>query len=270
MFRLCVQDPRRGGEVSSFDMPSKSSPNRLENPVPHIRYESPYGGHPILRKRGPDAYAAAVSFLRNCTDWNGIWPDNTIQRLPPDNYIKPDDRNDKIIAELANTLGRPRAGITFQSVSLGSEMTVASSSTADTWSAPAELHDWAVNRVLEAPPAQRGWPDPISCTCGLDFRLRDPDSGQVLAGQATEGSHYDLGRIRSGLLLSVSAGNTSAFFDLALPFEKPDADFVAYVAKLRPFLPIRLAKGNFKHYVPNKAQDGFVKRRVDASLLTDI
>ena len=251
-------------------MPSKSSPKRIENPVPHIRYESPYGGHPILRKRGSDAYAAVVSFLRHCTDWNETWPDNKVERFPPDKYIKHDDRNDKIVAEFANTLGKAQPGITMQAVDLGSEMTVVDPTTSGTWSVPAELHGWAVKRVLEAPPAQRGWPDPISCTCALDFRLRNPASGQVLAGQATKGSHYDLGRIRSELLLHVSAGNTSAFFDLALPFEKPDAEFVAYVAKLRPFLPIRLAKGNFKHYVPNKARDGFVKRRVDASLLADI
>jgi hypothetical protein len=208
--------------------------------------------------------------LRNCTDWNGAWPDNTVQRLPPDKHIKPDDRNDKIVAEFVCTLGKAQAGVTMQVVDLGSEMTVVESTTSDSWSVPAELHDWAVKRVLEAPPAQRGWPDPISCTCALDFRLRDPASGRVLAGQASEGSPCDLGRIRSGLLLHVSAGNTSAFFDLALPFEKPDAALVAYLAKVRPFLPIRLAKSNFKHYVLRKAKDGLVKRRVHASLFADI
>ena len=235
-----------------------------------MRYESPYGGHPILRKRGLDAYAAVVSFLQRCTDWSGIWPVNTIEVLPPDKFIKLDDRSDKIIAEFVSTIGKAEPGLTMQVVDRGSEMTVVESSTADSWSVPAGLHDWAVKRVLDAPPARRGWPDPISCTCALDFRLRDPSSGQVLAGQATEGSQYDFGRIRSGLLLHISAGNTSAFFDLVLPFQQPDADFIAYIAKLRPFLPIRLAKGNFKHHVLNKAKNGFVKRRVDPSLLAHI
>lgn len=104
----------------------------------------------------------------------------------------------------------------------------------------------------------------------LTFAFAIPPLGRCLLGRPPKDPIITPGRIRSGLLLHVSAGNTSVSFDLALPFEKPNADFVGYVAKLRAFLPIRLAEGNFKHYVLNKAQSGFVKRRVDSSLLADI
>lgn len=241
-----------------------------KKPIAHIRYESPYGGHPILRRRAHDAYAAVEAFLRECTDWDGTWPDNTVEGQPPQEFITADDLNDRIIAEFARKLGPSKPGITAQVVELGNDMKVVSSATAERWSVPADLHDWAVKRVLDAPAVQRGWPDPLSCTSSLSFRLREPGTPRLLPGQAASGSHYELDLIRSGLLLHISSGNTSAFFDLVLPFAAPDSEFVDYVRRLRPHLPIRLAKGNFKHYVPNKAMNGYNKKRVDASLLADI
>ena len=41
--------------------------------TPHIRYQNPDGGHPILRRKGTDAYAAIRAFLSECTDWDGEW-----------------------------------------------------------------------------------------------------------------------------------------------------------------------------------------------------
>ncbi len=241
-----------------------------KNPIAHIRYESPYGGHPILRRKAQDAYAAVEAFLRECTDWDGTWPDNTIQGQPAQKFITADDRNDRIIAEFEQMLGRSKPGITSQVVELGDDFKVVSSVTAESWSVPADLHHWAVKRVLEAPPAKRGWPDALSCTSALSFRLREPGTRKVLPGQSASGSHFEPDSIRSGLLLHISSGNTSAFFDLVLPFAAPDSNFVDYVSRLRPHLPIRLAKGNFKHYVPNRAMNGYNKKRVDASLLADI
>lgn len=239
--------------------------SRIENPVPHIRYYSPYGGHPILRRKGTDAYKAVCEFLIECTDWDGTWPDNTVQGLTVGQFITADDRTIEAVSEFERALGRSQPGTTFSCFDPSSG-TVQVEGTSESWSVPARLHDWAIGKVLAAPPARRGYPDPLSCTCGVDFRLREPPRGKVLDGQSEAGNPYQLQFIRSGVLLSVSSGNTSAFFDLVLPFVEPDEAFVQYVSRLRPYLPIRLAKGNFRRFIPNKARDGFVVRRVSASL----
>lgn len=243
---------------------------KIKDPVPHIRYVCPYGGHPILRRKARDAYAAVVSFLEICTDWDGTWPDGTITVMPNDKYIQPDERNSKVAAEIALRLGTPKPGITIQQVAFDPDMNVQSSQTAEDWTVSATLHDWAIEQVLEAPAAKRGWPDKISYSAVLKYRLRYPPKGELLRGQSVSDDPYNLNFIYSQIHLSVSSGNTSAFFDLVLPFAQPGPDFVEYISQIRPFLPIRLAKGNFKHYLPNKARDGFVKRRIDASLLAEI
>ena len=77
-------------------------------------------------------------------------------------------------------------------------------------------------------------------------------------------------RVRSSLHMHVSAGNTSAFFNLVFPFAEPGPEFVSYVAAIRPYLPIRLAKGNFKHWTLNKAGTDYRIRRIDKSLFDGI
>lgn len=94
--------------MSRVEMPRKPSTERPKDSVPHIRYESPYDGHPILRKKGSDAYAAVVSFLRHCTDWDGTWPDNEVQGRAAGEFIRPDDCKDKMIAEFARAIGKSR------------------------------------------------------------------------------------------------------------------------------------------------------------------
>jgi hypothetical protein len=238
--------------------------------VPHIRYQSPQAGHPILRRKGRAAYEAVVEFLERCTDWDGTWPETKVCVEAPDKFVESDERHAAIAAELARGLGRAKEGISFEVVDPDAGFKVISSSTERTWIAKSSRHDWAVDRVLAAPPARRGWPDAVSCSCGVSFRLRDPEDGRLLPGQAAKDTHGDIESIRSGVLMWVSSGNTSAYFDLTLPIAEPGTEFVEYVAKIRPFLPVRLAKGNFKLCVPNKAGTGFVRKRVDASLLEGV
>jgi hypothetical protein len=237
--------------------PTKTAPP----PVPHIRYHPVYGGHPILRKTAADAYAAVKKFLEACTDWDGTWPSNTISGWSPDEFIKPDERNSAILKSFRAKLGTPTPGIIIAPVG-GLAI-----NTASDWRVPAELHDWAVQRVLEAPPAKRGWPDPVSCTCALDFKLRVPN-GRVLPGQAGPGAIFPA--IRSEMLLSIASGTTSAFFDLVFPFAEPGPEFLKYVASIRPYLPIRLAKGNFKRWVLKKNGTELMAKRIDRGLFEDL
>ncbi len=232
---------------------------------PHIRYANPYGGHPILRKDPHDALAAVLVFLRVCTDWNGRWKDVHIDVAPTGGAFLPKSWDAEAVkTQLGQKVGRARIGIT--TISLGSLQSLAnprdavSSPNAEvqaTWDVPPKRHAWAIDLVLSQPKPARGHPDPVSLTASADFRLRalPPNNGasgkaaaQVLPGQ--DARSRDALSIRSSLMLHLSTGNTSAFFDLVLPFAQPDQAFIDYVSRLRPHLPIRIAKGNFKLYTP--------------------
>ena len=92
----------------------------------------------------------------------------------------------------------------------------------------------------------------------------------MIAGQASGPDGRMFPGIRSGILAHLSAGNTSAFFDLVLPFDAPDQRLTNYVKGVRKLLPIRLKKGGFRMYLPSKGKHGYVTRRVDAGLLEDV
>jgi len=247
--------------------------------IPHIRYHSAYGGHPILRRDAGAAYNAVLEFLDTCTDFAGRWTQGRVSVSPTGGVFLPDDWD----AQPAKRLLTRRFGVGRVGITSNNMCTLESESQHD-WEIPARLHDWALEFALAQPKARRGYPDPVNYTCAADFRLCIPgpstqrraksDTSRTsgikpraapLPGQAAKASRG--WTIRSSILFHVSAGNSSAFFDLVFPFPEPGDEFVRYIAAIRPYLPIRLAKGNFKHYVPAKSGAEYRTRRIDRSLL---
>jgi len=166
-----------------------------------------------------------------------------------------------VIEQLRQVLSVPARGFSTHTAADGSDVHVC-------WPVPDELHSWAVDFSLSCLKARRQHPDPVSYSCTRYFRLKDPSSGLILPGQ--QELCEDSTRFHSNILLHVSSGNTSAFFDLVFPFAEPGPEFVAYVAAIRPYLPIRLAKGNFKHWTLNRAGTDYRIRRIDKSLFDGI
>jgi hypothetical protein len=240
--------------------------------TPHIRYQNPYGGHPILRRKGTDAYAAIRAFLSECTDWDGEW-ENVEARLDLDGkFIAADARTREIAEHIQRRLGTPSGSITSSELREnddGQPELVPTSSSPE-WNVTRPDFEGLIEQVYSASPAKRGWPDPISCTCSATFQLRESPGGALIAGQASGPDGRIFPGIRSGILAHLSAGNTSAFFDLVLPFDAPDQRLTNYVKGVRKLLPIRLSKGGFRMYLPSKGKHGYVTRRVDAALLADV
>ncbi len=235
----------------------------MSEPRPHIRYQNPYGGHPILRRDGRDAHDAVLRFLEECTDWDGRWDRRSISVAPTGGAFLPEEWKAQPVKKLLRErIGKGRVGITHNNLG-----TLESESQHD-WDIPARLHNWAVDLTLAQMKAQRGHPDPVSYSCIAEFRLHAPGRAKVLAGQDARPGPWPT--IRSSVHLHLSTGNTSAFFELALPFAEPDGQFVEYISWLRPCLPVRLAKGNFKHYALNKDGTDFRIRRIDRGLLKGI
>lgn len=232
--------------------------------APHIRYMNPYGGHPILRRDGRDAVDAVNRFLTHCTDASS-WRNGLLSESPTGGKFLPGDwEAGQAILELNERLGRSRPGSTINDLASGE------SEQLQEWLVPPEYHEWAVGFSLRSMKAKRGWPDPVSYTCATDFRLKAPPNGPVLPGQDDQLTDHTGVGVRSDILMHVSSGNTSAFFGLVLPFAEPGPEFVEYVAAIRPYLPIRLARGNFKHWTLNKAGTGYRIRRIDKSVLESV
>lgn len=229
---------------------------------PHIRYQNPYGGHPILRRSGRAAYEAVNEFGFNCAVATTEWHSGTIDLSYTGETYSPDGWEvEPVVEQLKQVLPIPARGFSTYTRADGSDLHVC-------WPVPDELHSWAVDFSLGCMKAKRRYPDPVSYSCQRHFLLRDPCSDVPMAGQ--DESFDNSSCIHSDILLHVSSGNTSAFFNLVFPFAEPGPEFVAYVAAIRPYLPIRLAKGNFKHWTLNKAGTAYRIRRVDRSLLDGI
>jgi|GEM_PF-3100557 len=228
----------------------------------HIRYENPYGGHPILRKRGIDAYQAVIHFLMTCTDWNGVWKAAEICVSGPGDYL-PDGWTGAALTEsLTQQIGTPRPGIMVNSLETGEQTGEL------VWDLARDRHAWGVELVLSQPAARRRYPDPVKCLCTADFALRHPRVKTPLAGQDATFPH--IGVIRSSILLHVSAGNTSAFFDLVFPFSAADARFLAYVQAIRPHWPVRVAWGNFKLHTPHSKNEWYRTTRIKREVFDSI
>jgi len=90
--------------------------------------------------------------------------------------------------------------------------------------------------------------------------LRSPKTGNVLPGQS----------LRSSVGPSIASGKCSSFFDFYFPYTEPTDEFVAYVAELRPYLPFRLAKGNFRVCTPTKSGRDYRVRKIDKALFSEI
>ncbi len=232
--------------------------------IPHIRYHNPYGGHPILRRSGRAAYAAVQEFLAACTDFES-WSSARLSESPNGGKFLPSERHIGLAIIALN-----KALLPYRSPGSIINPETGESSDQNDWPFPIEHHDWAVEFSLRAPKAERGCPDPVWYSCLCDFRLKAPPNGPVLVGQDDRLTDMTGVRVRSSLHMHVSAGNTSAFFNLVFPFAEPGPEFVAYVAAIRPFLPIRLAKGNFKHWTLNRAGTDYRIRRIDKSLFDGI
>lgn len=205
-----------------------------------------------------------MGFLAKCTDFT-TWYSAGLSESPNGGKFLPSERHVGLamIAMNKALLQYRRPGSIINPVT-------GESSDQNDWPFPVEHHDWGVEFALRAPKSERGWVDSVWYNCNCNFRLKDPPSGPVLPGQDSRCSDITGVRVRSSLYMHVSAGNTSAFFELVLPFAEPGPEFVAYIAAIRPYLPIRLARGNFKHWTLNKAGTDYRIRRIDKSVLASV
>jgi hypothetical protein len=227
---------------------------------PFIAYDPPDGGQ---RLRGSHAAACrrVARFLRRCTT------------------ARPDRPQ-----ELKLTIYEPTGDD-------AREWLVPTLAAVDRQFGPGERRAWATGvdelylREWELDPASllsarqfltdgEPWPrtavGPVEVMIGYSFRWLDLRTGDPLPGQEPA-QRAMAGQAESCLLLGL--GRQSWLLLLArFPFAAPNADFIAYVEQVAPFLPVRLSPGRFRHWVPTSrpSRTGYAVSRIDAGLLDGI
>lgn len=228
--------------------------------IPHIVYRTE--GQPITRRKPAEAYAAVEEFLRRCTDWSGVWEPGDLTVFSDGPYAPPTWTGRELAATITTRLGEGRRSRAIVSASSGAEQDKLE------WTVPPSFHQWAVETILNIPPLPSDSIEPASYSSWATYRLRDPRTGNVLAGQDT--GETEVGRVVSGLFLYMSPTRIHGVFELVFPFAKPDDAFLDYLGAIRPLLPVRLARSSFRLRESTKRAGGFRDRRIAAGLFDGI
>ena len=138
-------------------------------------------------------------------------------------------------------------------------------------------HSWIVNRAnigdaLDLMEALEPFPEhwlgaPLELSVEAIFCLRDPDTGEVFAGQDPElyggqEAAWKLQFGRSRLHLGLTTVSTCALF-LFLPFPEVCPALRAYVRRVDESLPFRLSRKHWARWQLNEQGTGYYRRRVD-------
>ena len=218
----------------------------------HIVYRT--DGQPITKRRPSEAYLAVENFLRRCTDWGGSWAGGDLLLFTDGPFVPAGWDGLELRTLAAERLGPGRESLAIINANMDVQQNKLE------WDVPSELHHWAVETILGIPSLPSGSIEPASYSSSLSFRLRDPRTDKVLAGQHS--GTASVGRITSELFLYLTPMRIHGLFNLVFPFSAPKQPFLDYLSAIRPFLPVRLARSSFRLRVPTKRPGSFRDRKI--------
>jgi hypothetical protein len=228
---------------------------------PFLVYDPPYGGQALRVRRAADAWERVAGFLRACTDADPLRPERAGLRLyepgdaDPTTWYAPT----LAAAEAAFGSGQRRAWTKGAREDFCVE-----------WRLPPD----AAERARAFLEAGEPWPKtefgPASVTLSYTFRWVDPETRAVLPGQTPDRRAHPI-QATSDLLLTLGR-LSSLIFTGRFPFAEPGAEFIAYLERVAPYMPMPLLAGRFRRWLPTRrpTELGYTVRRVGAGLLDGV
>jgi hypothetical protein len=231
------------------------------SPEPFLVYDPPDGGQVVRVRRPADAWERPVGFLRTCTDADPLRPQHA-----------------------SLTLFEPRAidQAAWYAPTLAAAEAAFGAGERRAWTAGAR-EDFCVEWHLSWDASERarafleaGWPwpktefGPLEVTLSYTFRWVDPETRAVLPGQTADRRAHRI-QATSDLLLTLGRPS-SLILTGRFPFAEPGAEFIAYLERVVPHMPMPVLASRFRRWLPTRRPTklGYTVRRVESGLLDGV